>query len=74
MLPSRPSSRLRWVKLYFLLLPKNERSHGLLIPVEKYIHDVKKASNSGPAMKTRSNDNMKGDKAIVNPVKGAVTS
>ena len=36
--------------------------------------DVKKASNSGPAMKTRSNDNMKGDKAIVNPVKGAVTS
>ena len=36
--------------------------------------DVKKASNSGPAMKARSNDNMKGDKAIVNPVKGAVTS
>ena len=36
--------------------------------------DVKKASNSAPAMKARSNDNMKGDKAIVNPVKGAVTS
>ena len=36
--------------------------------------DVKKASDSGPAMKARSNDNMKGDKAIVNPVKGAVTS
>ena len=36
--------------------------------------DVKKASDSGPAMKARRNDNMKGDKAIVNPVKGAVTS
>ena len=36
--------------------------------------DVKKASNSAPAMKARGNDNMKGDKAIVNPVKGAVTS
>ena len=35
--------------------------------------DVKKASDSAPAMKARSNDNMKGDKAIVNPVKGAVT-
>ena len=36
--------------------------------------DVKKASDSGPAMKARGNDNMKGDKAIINPVKGAVTS
>ena len=35
--------------------------------------DVKKATDSAPAMKARSNDNMKGDKAIVNPVKGAVT-
>ena len=35
--------------------------------------DVKKASDSAPAMKARGNDNMKGDKAIVNPVKGAVT-
>ena len=35
--------------------------------------DVKKATNSAPAMKARGNDNMKGDKAIVNPVKGAVT-
>ena len=35
--------------------------------------DVKKASDSAPATKARGNDNMKGDKAIVNPVKGAVT-
>ena len=35
--------------------------------------DVKKATDSAPAMKARGNDNMKGDKAIVNPVKGAVT-
>ena len=35
--------------------------------------DVKKAADSAPAMKARGNDNMKGDKAIVNPVKGAVT-
>ena len=35
--------------------------------------DVRKATDSAPAMKARSNDNMKGDKAIVNPVKGAVT-
>ena len=36
--------------------------------------DAADAGRKGPGMKARSNDNMKGDKAIVNPVKGAVTS
>ena len=36
--------------------------------------DAADAGRKGPGAKARPNDNMKGDKAIVNPVKGAVTS
>ena len=36
--------------------------------------DAADAGRKGPSGKARPNDNMKGDKAIVNPVKGAVTS
>ena len=36
--------------------------------------DAADAGRKGPAAKARPNDNMKGDKNIVNPVKGAVTS
>ena len=36
--------------------------------------DAADAGRKGPGGKARPNDNMKGDKAIVNPVKGAVTS
>ncbi len=36
--------------------------------------DAADAGRKGPGAKARPNDNMKGDKNIVNPVKGAVTS
>jgi hypothetical protein len=36
---------------------------------EKGHDDVSKAGRAGPTAKARSNDNMKGDKAVVNPVK-----
>lgn len=36
--------------------------------------DAADAGRKGPGAKARPNDNMKGDKAIVNPVKGAVTN
>ena len=37
--------------------------------VEKGMDDVSKAGRAGPTAKARPNDNMKGDKSIVNPVK-----
>ena len=36
--------------------------------------DAAEAGRKGPSAKARPNDNMKGDKNIVNPVKGAVTN
>ena len=37
--------------------------------VEKGMDDVSKAGRAGPKAKARPNDNMKGDKSVVNPVK-----
>ena len=36
--------------------------------------DAAEAGRKGPSAKARPNDNMKGDKNVVNPVKGAVTN
>ena len=36
--------------------------------------DAAEAGRKGPSAKARANDNMKGDKNVVNPVKGAVTN
>ena len=41
---------------------------------EKGHVDAAEAGRKGPSAKARPNDNMKGDKNIVNPVKGAVTN
>lgn len=41
---------------------------------EKGHQDAADAGRKGPSGKARPNDNMKGDKKIVNPVQGAVTS
>ena len=41
---------------------------------EKGHVDAAEAGRKGPSAKARPNDNMKGDKNVVNPVKGAVTN
>ena len=41
---------------------------------EKGHQDAADAGRKGPSGKARPNDNMKGDKKVVNPVQGAVTS
>lgn len=41
---------------------------------EKSHQDAADAGRKGPSGKARPNDNMKGDKKVVNPVQGAVTS
>ena len=47
---------------------------GPTVDIEKQSHDdAAKAGRAGPNMKARPNDNMKGDKKVVNPVAGVVT-